>query len=221
MRETKIIPSYAEGLRELRDNLSEMLPAPALQVFDKDALALNVNHTSVLKLTTGDQAPGFTLTDATGAMVSLSGLLEKGRVVLVFYRGTWCPYCNLQLNQYQQILAEIKALGGQLVAISPQTPDESLNIKEKNQLQFTVLSDVGNKVARQFTTVFRNDDAPVNTMTELGFDFDSHYADDSREIPVPAVFIIEQDGNISFARSEGGDYRQRVEPAAIITALQR
>jgi peroxiredoxin len=214
------MPSYAEGLKELRQNLSNMLPAEALQVFDNDAETLESKHRSILKLTKGDKAPGFSLSNALGETVKLSNLLKNGKVVLVFYRGSWCPYCNLQLNHYQQALAETKALGGQLVAISPQTPDESLNIKEKNELQFEVLSDNGNIVARQYTTVFKNGDAPINTMTELGFDFDSHYSDDSREILVPAVFIIEQNGTISFAKTAGGDYRNRVEASDIINALK-
>jgi len=106
------------------------------------------------------------------------------------------------------------------VAISSQTPDESLNIKEKNELNFEVLSDNGNIVARKYTTIFKNADAPVNTMTELGFDFDAHYSDDSRELPIPAVFIIEKDATVSFAKSAGGDYRNRVEALEIINALK-
>ena len=196
-----------------------MLPPDALNVFDSDADQLQETHTDILKLNVGDKAPSFSLSNATGNTVHLSELLEQGKVVLTFYRGTWCPYCNLQLNQYQQVLPQIKELGAQLVAISPQTPDESLNISEKNALAFEVLSDNGNIVARQFTTVFRNGDAPVNLMTELGFDFDGHYADDSRELPVPAVFIIEQDGTVSFAQSVGGDYRNRVEANDIIKSL--
>jgi peroxiredoxin len=214
------IPSFAEGLKELRGNLSNMLPKEALEVFDKDAEALQENHTSILKLVAGDKAPDFSLSNATSETIKLAEMLKIGKVVLTFYRGSWCPYCNLQLNMYQQALPEIKALGGQLVAVSSQTPDESLNIKEKNELEFEVLSDNGNTVARQYTTVFRNGDAPIKTMTELGFDFDAHYSDYSREIPVPAVFIIEQDGIISFAKAISGDYRNRVEPEEIIDSLK-
>ena len=147
-------------------------------------------------------------------------MLRKGKVVLTFYRGSWCPYCNLQLAHYQSALSEINALGAQLVAISPQTPDESLNVKEKYELQFEVLSDNGNIVARKYTTVFKNDNAAVDTMTALGFDFDGHYSDDSRELPVPAVFIIEQDGTIAFAKAEGGDYRNRVDISEVLNALK-
>ncbi len=215
------IPSYQQGLEELQSNLLTMLPEEALGVFDQDAQALAANHPSVLKLQSGDQAPDFSLSNAVGETVTLSKLLEQGSVVLTFYRGTWCPYCNLQLNQYQQILSKITSLGAQLVAISPQTPDESLNMQEKNQLRFEVLSDNGNIVARQYTTVFRNADAPVATMDQLGIDFNAHYADDSQELPVPAVFVIDPNSQVVWAKATGGDYRQRVEASEIINALQK
>lgn len=213
-------PSYEEGLKELQNNLGKMLPEEALAVFDTDANALREKHQSILKLKVGDKAPNFSLSNAIGETITLNALLEKGKVVLTFYRGSWCPYCNLQLNQYQQVLEDIQSLGANLVAISPQTPDESLNIKEKNDLQFEVLSDNGNIVARQFTTVFKNGETPIETMKALGIDFDSHYADDSQELPVPAVFIINNVGQITFAKAIDGDYRNRVEVSDIINALK-
>ena len=214
-------PAYQEGLSELRANLSNMLPEEALHIFDTDAGQLEEEHTSPLKLASGDTAPDFSLSNAVNETVKLYDVLKENRVVLTFYRGTWCPYCNLALAQYQSILNEIKKAGAILIAISPQIPDESLSIKEKNNLEFEVLSDNGNVVSRQFVKVFKNGDQPVETMTELGFDFDSFYADDSRELPVPATFIIEKNGIISFAKSEGGDYRNRVEPSEILEALNR
>ncbi|MEQ8559943.1 MAG: peroxiredoxin-like family protein [Cytophagales bacterium] len=213
-------PSYEEGLKELQNNLGKMLPEEALAVFDTDANALREKHQSILKLKVGDKAPNFSLSNAIGETITLNALLEKGKVVLTFYRGSWCPYCNLQLNQYHQVLEDIQSLGANLVAISPQTPDESLNIKEKNDLQFEVLSDNGNIVARQFTTVFKNGETPIETMKALGIDFDSHYADDSQELPVPAVFIINNVGQITFAKAIDGDYRNRVEVSDIINALK-
>ncbi|MEL6969020.1 MAG: peroxiredoxin-like family protein [Bacteroidota bacterium] len=214
-------PSYQEGLKNLRENLASMLPPAALNVFDTDAAALQENYPSVLKRGVGDKAPDFTLSNATGQPVHLYEVLKEHRVVLTFYRGTWCPYCNLQLAQYQQVLVDLQKARATLIAISPQTPDESLNIKEKNELQFEVLSDNGNLVARQYTTIFQYGEQPLATMAELGYDYDSFYADDSRELPIPATFIIEQDGTISFAQSEGGDYRNRVEAASIIKSLNQ
>jgi len=213
--------SYQVSLKDLRTNLKTMLPEEALGVFDQDAENLQLNYSSILKLLVGQKAPDFTLSNATDKTIRLYDLLEKGKVVLTFYRGTWCPYCNLQLAHYQKALHEIHDLGAELVAISPQTPDESLNVKEKNEIDFEVLSDNGNIVARQYTTVFKNANAPVNTMTALGFDFDAHYSDGSRELPIPAVFVIEKDTTISFAKSLGGDYRGRVEVSEIINALKK
>jgi peroxiredoxin len=214
------IPSYQKGLKDLKSNLVKVLPAEILKIFNNDANQLKETHQNILKLKVGSKTPNFSLSNALGQTVTLNNLLEKAKVVLIFYRGTWCPYCNLQLNLYQQILEDIKDLGAQLVAVSPQTPDESLNIKEKNELRFEVLSDNGNIVARQFTTVFRNAEEPLNAMTNLGIDFETHYSDDSKELPVPAVFIIEQDRTISFAKAIGGDYRNRVEPLDIIESLK-
>ncbi len=213
--------SYQNGLKELRTNLSAMLPEDALTVFDQDANNLQANHQSILKLKVGDIAPDFSLSNVNGQTIKLSELLQKGKVVLTFYRGTWCPYCNLQLAHYQSALEEINSLGAQLVAISPQTPDESLTIKEKNDLKFEVLSDNGNIVAHTYTTVFKNSEIPIDTMTALGFDFDSHYSDDSRELPIPAVFIMDKSGRIAFAKAEGGDYRNRVDVSEIIETLKK
>ena len=111
-------------------------------------------------------------------------------------------------------------MGATLVAISPQNPDASLDMQQKNELEFEVLSDIGNTVARSYTTVFRYGDAPLQAMKDLGYDFHSFYADESGEIPVPATFVIAPDGKIAIACSEGGDYRKRVEPQTIVEALK-
>ncbi len=213
-------PSYQKKLEELRKNLGKLLPEDALTVFDADATALQEQHRAILQVAVGDKASDFSLSNASNETIVLSKLLQRHKVVLVFYRGTWCPYCNLQLAHYQKALDQLHAYGAKLVAISPQTPDESLSIKEKNALDFEVLSDNGNIVARNYTTVFKNGDAPITTMTGLGLDFDAYYSDDSRELPVPAVFVIEQDGTIAFAKTEGGDYRNRVEVSEIIATLK-
>lgn len=216
-----VIPSYKNELENLMKQLGQMLPAEQLAVFNADAEQLAKKHPSPLRLKNGDQAPYFSLPNATGNVVRLEDLLKEGPVVLTFYRGAWCPYCNLQLKQYQQILHNIKDAGATLVAISPQTPDHSLDMQQKNELAFEVLSDSGNQVARLFTTVFKYGDAPLQAMTDLGYDFHSFYDDDSGEIPVPATFVIAQNGTITFAASEGGDYRQRVEPEAVLNALRQ
>jgi len=101
--ETTTIPSYSHDLKGLRENLKTMLPPSALTAFDGYAEELNQEIKNILKVKVGDQAPEFTLTNATGDTISLRDMLKNGKVVLVFYRGSWCPYCNLQLNQLQNV----------------------------------------------------------------------------------------------------------------------
>lgn len=219
METNTTIPSYRAGFKELRQQLIQALPSEALTSFDAYATELQGSMKSILKVKPGEKAPEFSLVNQSDEAVTLSGLLKKGSVILVFYRGSWCPYCNLQLNQLQSILPELKSREAQLVAVSPQTPDMSLSFAEKNNLQFEVLSDVGNGVAAQYTTVFKHKDKATSVLRSLGIDFESHYGDDSNELPVPAVFVIRKNGMISFAKSEGGDYRNRVEIAEILEAI--
>lgn len=219
MTQAPKMPSYKESLEDLIRELGGMLPADKFAVFNNNAVELGEQFRSPLKLQRGDQAPLFSLPNADGNTIDLESQLEQGPVVLTFYRGVWCPYCNLQLKTYQAILPQIAEAGARLMAVSPMTPDHSLGMKEANALRFEVLSDVGNKVARQFTAVFRNDDAPIQAMKDLGYDFFSFYEDRTAELPVPATFVIAQDRSILLAGSGGGDYRQRVEPQAILDAL--
>jgi peroxiredoxin len=220
MSETPTVPSYREALDDLVQELGKMIPEEKFAVFNKDAARLAGEYPSPLKLTQGDTAPLFELPDATGKMISLVNSLERGPVVLTFYRGVWCPYCNLNLKTYQQILPQIREAGASLIAVSPMTPDNSLGMKETNALQFDVLSDIGNKVARQFTTIFKNADAPIQAMQDMGYDFFGFYGDDSAELPVPATFVVAPDRTILFAGSGGGDYRERIEPRTILEVLE-
>jgi peroxiredoxin len=144
----------------------------------------------------GDKAPLFSPPNATGKTISIESYLRQGPEVLTFYRGVWCPYCNLQLKNYHQILLHILEAGANLVAVSPMTPDHSLRMKDTNALQFEVLSDTGNRIARQFTTVFKYSDEAIQAMKDLGYDFLGFYADESAEIPVPATFVIAPDSTI-------------------------
>jgi peroxiredoxin len=220
MTETIAVPSYEAQLQGLRQQLGQMLPADKLAVFDGDATRLAKEHAAALPLKVGVKAPGFALPNAKGKPLDLQDMLQQGPVVLTFYRGVWCPYCNLQLKIYQQILPQIREAGAQLVAVSPMTPDKSGDMATSNSLDFEVLSDVNNRVARQYTTVIVNPKSSISAMAELGYDFFSFYGDDLAELPVPATYVIARDGTILFAASEGGDYRQRIEPRSILDALR-
>ncbi len=212
--------NYQEALIPLREQLTSILPAAALEIFNNDAKNMQAGFKQPLKLNKGDKAPDFTLPNALSGSFNLYDTLKKQVAVLVFYRGEWCPYCNLQLSLLQKDLELFKAKNAQLVAISPQNPNSTLSLVEKQQLQFEVLSDARNQVAKQYTHVFRSDKLPLQAMASLGYDFDSFYTDDSKELPVPAVFVIAPDGTILFAESAGGDYRNRVEAATILATIK-
>lgn len=167
----------------------------------------------------GDIAPGFTLPDARGGTASLSKLLAQGPVVLSFYRGGWCPYCNLELRALQRALPEMKRFGATLVAISPQTPDESLSTAEKNELAFPVLSDTESMTARAYGIAFDLADELRPIYAKFGHALPDKNGDESWALPIPATFVIAQDGTITFAYVDV-DYRSRMEPSEIIAALR-
>ena len=169
-------------------------------------------------LKVGDIAPDFSLTNANGEVVNLQEYLEKGPVVLTWYRGGWCPYCNLTLSSLQEALPQFKAEGANLLALTPEQPDKSMSTKEKNDLDFEILSDVGNNIAREYGIVYKLTD-DVAEIYQDGFDLHGYNGDESNELPLAATYVIDQTGLIQFAFLDA-EYRNRAEPSEIITLLQ-
>jgi peroxiredoxin len=199
--------------------LGKQAPADAVRAIGRAIGALVESKVGARAPGTGDTAPGFTLPDATGKPVSLEHLLESGPVVLAFYRGDWCPYCDLQLRAYQENLAQITALGAKLVAVSPQTPDDSLSTAQKRALAFHVLSDAGNAVARRYGIVFAVSAELDAVQRGFGIDLAKSNGDTSNELPAPSVFVIGQDRKVAFSRVDP-NWTVRVEPAAILGSLE-
>ena len=170
-------------------------------------------------LKVGDKAPFFSLPKANNESISSAELLQKGPLVINFYRGGWCPYCNLELRAYQQILPEIKELGAQLAAISPNLPDKSLSTVKKNSLDFYVLSDVGNKVAGDFGLVFTLDEELLPIYKQFGIILSEENGDDSFELPIPATYVLNSDGAIVLAFPDA-DYTKRLEPEEVVNVLR-
>jgi LAO/AO transport system kinase len=166
----------------------------------------------------GDVAPDFDLPNAQSKRVTLAGLLAEGPVVVSFYRGGWCPYCNIELKGLQERLADIQAAGGALVAISPELPDVSQDTIARNGLRFEVLSDLGNRVASEYGLDFVLDAELRPIYQSWGADIAARNGDDSYRLPMPATFVIEVDGTIAESFVDV-DYTRRLEPDRIIAVL--
>jgi peroxiredoxin len=172
-------------------------------------------------LKVGDAAPEFILPDAFGHEVSLKSLLAEGPLVVSFYRGEWCPYCNIELRELQAALPKIQALGAKLVAISPEKPDNGIIATEKNQLTYPILSDFENRVARQFGIVFQVGDG----VKELGKnvfknDLELRNGEGSYQLPVPATYVIDTSGIIRFSHVDADYMTGRVEAETVVAALE-
>ncbi|MBW4558945.1 MAG: AhpC/TSA family protein [Trichormus sp. ATA11-4-KO1] len=171
-------------------------------------------------LQVGDTVPNFTLPNAKEQAVQIQTLLAHGPVVISFYRGQWCPFCSLELTELQKVLPEIKSLGASLVAISPQTPDHTLSTVEKNNLEFEVLSDVGNKVAKQFGLVYQLSEQVRQVHKGFGIDVSEYNGDTSYELPISATYVVAKNSQIVYAFIDP-DYTKRLEPTDILTILKQ
>jgi peroxiredoxin len=162
--------------------------------------------------------PDLQLLDAKGQSVSLTALNANGPLIIVFYRGGWCPYCNLELREWQRLLPEVQKAGAQLVAISPQTPDKSLSTAEKNELAFTVLSDSQLTATKEFGLGFQLPPDLVELYKKFGNDLPTINGNAEWALPLPATYLIGRDGLVKFAHVDV-DYRKRAEPSEILAMI--
>ena len=166
----------------------------------------------------GEYAPEFDLPNAIGEQISLYDSLQKGPVVLVWYRGGWCPYCNLQLQHIQSKLAEIHAAGGQVIAISPELPDMTMTTKERHMLEFQVLSDIDNKVADKYKLAYTVPNYVVDHY-DLSVKLNDHNGNESNRLPLAVTYVINTDGKVEYAFLDA-DYKNRASPEEIISVLK-
>lgn len=207
-----------QQLDAFRAEAARTAPAERVALFNAKIEELRGSFASENALGIGDRVEDFILTGAHGKPVSLSALLSQGPVILTFYRGGWCPYCNLQLQAYQAALPDFAALGARLVAISPQLPDGSLSTAEKNALTFDVVSDTNNAVARKFGLVYALPEELRQVYRSINKALPGLNGDDSWELPVPATYVIAPDGRVALAYLDV-DYRRRLPPEDISAAL--
>jgi len=205
-------------LQELADGSSKRHPGVAQDIMK--AAIDELSQTTIIQnaLKTGDPIPNVRLSNAKGDFVDVQELLQKQKLVVTFYRGGWCPYCNLELKALQSALPEIEAKGAGLVAISPELPDNSLTTVEKNELSFEVLSDVNNQVADAFNLVFTLPDSLQGLYKKFKIDLDSNQGNENQQLPIAATYVVQQDGTISYHFLQE-DYKLRADPSEILEAL--
>lgn len=202
-----------------------LLVGNVLAQMDTKIAAMTDNRVSAeeaakIALNVGAQMPSFTLNDASGKPVSSDDLLKQGNLVLVFYRGAWCPYCNTYLRKLQKNLKAIEAAGGKLVAVSVENPDKSMTVVGKNELEFTVLSDPKLELARKFGIVYQLSPETDEKYKGYGIDLVNQNGTETPDLPLSATYIVKQNGVIGYAFLEP-DYKVRAEPAEIIENLAR
>jgi peroxiredoxin len=211
--------SLKEQLAEFRAGWFKRVPADRQAIMERHIAQLR-DGLAKTALKAGDRAPAIVLKNAKGETVDIGALLKKGPAVVTFYRGGWCPYCNLELKAFQQVLPDLKAAGASLVAISPEKPDDTLSTAEKNALTFEVLSDVGQKVGRAFGLVYQFSDELKSAYHGFGLDIPAKNAADEWALPLSATYVIGRDGVIIYAYTDA-DYRDRADPTDVLAVLKQ
>jgi peroxiredoxin len=212
--------SLKEQLAEYRAGWFKRVPAERQAIMERHIAELR-NGIAKTAMKKGDRVPAIVLGNAKGKTVDVGALLKNGPVIVTFYRGGWCPYCNLELRAFQQVLPDIKAAGASLVAISPEKPDDTLSTAEKNALTFEVFSDVGQKVGRAFGLVYEFSEELKSAYKGFGLDIPAkNGALGEWALPISATFVIDRDRTIIYAHTDA-DYRDRADPRDILEVLRQ
>lgn len=208
-----------EKLDKLKKNLRSAAPKEVLAVLDEAIQSMIDSKIVERALRVGQQAPDFTLKNTSGRQVQLYALLEKGPVVLTFFRGRWCPNCNLELEAMEAWADRFRQAGAGLLAISPQIPDFNQAIKDNKHLSFDVLSDPGNGVADQYGIKYALAPELAKSYYNIGIKLNDYNGDDSWTLPLPARFIVDVNGIIRYA-VVNADYTIRPEPEDTLAVLR-
>lgn len=211
--------SLDEKLAELRARAAA-LPEERRNIMEAATRDLIASGIMERALKEGDTVPDFELPNQRGETRRFSDLVSDGPVVISFYRGGWCPYCNLEMRALQEKLPEITDLGARLVAVSPELPDTAMSTAEKNAISFDILSDAGNKVAAAFGLMFTLP-APLQALYDsFGLDLVKSNGDESKTLPIPATYVVDGNRRVIHAYVNA-DYSRRQEPALIVDALKQ
>ena len=212
---------FKKQLAEYRAGWYQRVPAERQAIMQRHIDQLRSGNSARTMLKVGDHAPAIVLENAKGATVDVATLLKKGPVIVTFYRGGWCPYCNLELKAYQEVLPEITAAGASLVAISPEKPDDTVSTVEKNALTFEVLSDVSQNVGRAFGLVYEFTEELKSAYGGFNLDIPARNGTPGEwALPVSATYVIDRDRSIIYAYTDV-DYRDRADPRDVLEAVMK
>nr|WP_298997588.1 peroxiredoxin-like family protein [uncultured Allomuricauda sp.] len=211
--------TLTEELTQRRKNSAKAIPQDKYQVMQQSTQELLDAKLSTSAVKTGDTLPDFTLPDENQNEITLNQILQQDYLIISFYRGGWCPYCNMELRALQQFSEDFKNLGANLVAISPETPDNSLTTSEKNELQFKILSDIDNQYAKELNLAFQMPEDLKDVYHSFGLHVDEHNGNSNYELPMPATYVIDKNKNVIYDFVPE-DYTQRLDPKEILEFLK-
>lgn len=207
-----------EAIDAYNEQKSKKVPGEILETMARATAEIKVSGIEDRSLRVGDRMPDFELPNQHGETRRFSEYLAESPVVLNVYRGGWCPYCNLEMKALHDALPQIQAQGARLVGMAPETPDKAMDTAERHRIDIDILSDAGNCVAEGLGLVFELPESLRPIYQGLGIDVPAYNGDDSFRLPMPATYIVGQDGVVSYA-FVNADYTLRVEPEEIVAHL--
>ena len=208
----------AKQIEQFNNELATQVPQEVLEAFGKSIEDLQKKNIEEKSIKLGEIMPEFLLPNVKNEIINSNEILKNGKMIIAFYRGSWCPYCNLQLKTLQDYLTKIKDKKATLVAISPQSPDSSLTVVEKHNLTFEVLTDTDNLFAKQLGISFELQDFVLPYYQALGIDLMHFNKNNDNSLPVPAVFVIDQNGKIIY-KFVDANYMNRIDIDELLQTL--
>ena len=209
-----------DQLRLMTEASAQKIPPEKRKVMDEAIEKLRATQLEAKALKVGQAFPAFDLKNSDGKKVTLKQLLKTGPVVISFYRGSWCPYCNAQLSDFQKHLTEIKSHGATLIGVTPEKPELEATLKEGKRLEFEILFDENNKLAGKLGLVYGITPELKAIYQQFGIDLAKTQGNSDWNLPVPATYVIGKNGKIVFAFVDV-DYKKRADTAEVIGAIPK
>ncbi|RKR07981.1 peroxiredoxin [Maribacter vaceletii] len=211
--------TLTEQLKQVKDTVMMRMPESIIQTFKEAIEEINTNRLKEKALQIGDTITGFSLININGNTVKLEDVFNSEYLVLNFYRGGWCPYCNMELREYERLKDDFKNAGADIIGISAEVPTLASQTKDKNTLSFPVLTDKDAEFMKAIGIVFQLNEKAKKDYVGFGMDFTQIHGNENYELPVPAVYIIDKNRKVIFVHFEA-DYMTRIEPKEVLNFIK-